>query len=86
MQILCTYTCVHTVCTSFATFFFIILYAYTHGEKRKNQGDNESGGTLKESPGKEIEVVWAYDEKMEAECREERDGEMGMEEQGRRKN
>ena len=47
------------------------------GEKLKNQGDNESGGTLTESPGKEIEVVWAYDEMIEAECSEER--EMGIE-------
>ena len=25
--------------------------------------DNESGGNQKESPGKEVEVVWACDEK-----------------------
>ena len=30
---------------------------------RKNKRDNESGGNHKESPGKEVEVVWACDEK-----------------------
>ena len=30
--------------------------------KLKNKRDNESGGNHKESPGKEVEVVWACDE------------------------
>ena len=32
-------------------------------QKRTNKRDNESGGNHKESPGKEVEVVWACDEK-----------------------
>ena len=43
------------------------------------KGDNESGRNPKESPGKEVEMVWACDEKRGALRRKE--GEM----QGRRK-
>ena len=32
-------------------------------KKWKNKGDNESGGNCKESPGKEVEVVGACDER-----------------------
>ena len=32
-------------------------------KKWKNKRDNESGGNHKESAGKEVEVVWACDEK-----------------------
>ena len=31
----------------------------------KNKRDNESGGSHKENPGKEVEVVWACDEEIE---------------------
>ena len=36
--------------------------------------DNESGENRKESPGKEVEVVWACDEKRGALRRKEGDG------------
>ena len=38
-------------------------YEAGQDKKWKNKGDNESGGNHKESPGKEVEVVWACDEK-----------------------
>ena len=42
--------------------------------KLKNKKDNESGGNHKESPGKEVEVVWACNEKRETLHRKEGDG------------
>ena len=42
--------------------------------KWKNERDNKSGGNRKESPGKEIEVVWACDEKRGILRRKEGDG------------
>ena len=39
-----------------------------------NKRDNESGGNHKESPGKEVEVVWACDEKRGTLSRKEGDG------------
>ena len=33
------------------------------GYEMKENGDKESGGNLKENPGKEFEVVWACDAK-----------------------
>ena len=36
--------------------------------------DNDSGRNRKESPGKEVEVVWACDEKIGALCGKEGDG------------
>ena len=38
-----------------------------------NPGDNERGGNGKESTGKEVEVVWACDEKRGALRRKESD-------------
>ena len=38
-------------------------YEAGQDKKWKNMRDNESGGNQKESPGKEVEVVWACDEK-----------------------
>ena len=43
-------------------------------KKWKKMRDNESGGNGKESPGKEVEVVWACDEKRRALCRKVCDG------------
>ena len=40
----------------------------------KQSGDNESGGNLKKSSVKDVEVVWAYDTKRGAHCRKEGDG------------
>ena len=37
-------------------------------KKLKNQRDNESGGNLKKSRGKEVKVVWPCDETSEALC------------------
>ena len=39
-----------------------------------NKRDNESWGNRKESPGKEVEVVWECDQKKGALCRKEGDG------------
>ena len=52
---------------------------YSDGCVELQKGDNESGGNPKESTGKEVEMVWACDEKRGALRRKE--GEM----QGRRK-
>ena len=38
-------------------------YEARQDKKLKNKEDNESGGDRKESPGTEVEVVWACDEK-----------------------
>ena len=48
----------------------------------KNKKDNESGGNCKETPGKEVEVVWACDEKRGSLRRKAGDG---NESTGRRK-
>ena len=40
----------------------------------ENKGDNESWGNHKESPVKEVEAVWACDEKRGALRRKEGDG------------
>ena len=42
--------------------------SYESGQDKKwnNKGDNESGGNRKERPGKQVEVVWACDEKRDA--------------------
>ena len=44
---------------------------YIHG---KNKGERGSGGNRKESPGKEVEVVWACVEKRGTLRRKEGDG------------
>ena len=44
------------------------------GNERIMGGDNESGGNCKESPRKEVEIVWACDEKSGALRRKEGDG------------
>ena len=49
-------------------------YEAGQDKKWKNKGDNESGRNRKESPGKEVEVVWASNEKRGALCRKEGDG------------
>ena len=38
-------------------------YEAGQDKKWKNKRDNERGGNHKESPGKEVEVAWACDEK-----------------------
>ena len=46
---------------------------------------NESGGNRKESPGKEVDMVRTCDEKIEALCRKEGDGNESTEEKEERK-
>ena len=41
---------------------YVQSYEAGQGKTWKNKRDNESGGNSKESPGKEVEVVWACDE------------------------
>ena len=40
----------------------------------KDKRDIESGGNRKASQGKEVEVVWAFDDKIGALCRKKGDG------------
>ena len=54
-------------------------------KNRKNKRDNESGGNHKESPGKEVEVVWACDEKRGILRRKEGDVNEGTGEKEERK-
>ena len=58
--------------------------SYEAGQNKKwqNKRGNESGGNHKESPGKEVEVVWACDEMRRTLRRKEA---MEMKVQGRRK-
>ena len=49
-------------------------YEAGQDKKWKNTKDNQSDGNHKESPGKEVEVVWACDEKRETPRRKEGDG------------
>ena len=49
-------------------------YEAGQDKKLKNKKDNESGGNHKESPRKEVEVVWACDEKRGTLRRKEGDG------------
>ena len=51
----------------------------------KESGDNESGGSVKENPGKEAEVVWACDENIGATGRKEGDGKGSIGLQGEKK-
>ena len=37
----------------------------------KEYEDNESGRNVNKSPGKEVEVIWAFDAKKGAPCRQE---------------
>ena len=50
--------------------------SYEAGQYKKlnNKRDNECGGIHKESPGKQVEVVWACDEKRGTLRRKEGDG------------
>ena len=48
-------------------------YEFGQYKKLKNKRDNGSGGNRKESPGKEVEVVWSCDEKRGALRRKEGD-------------
>ena len=49
-------------------------YEAGRNKKLKNKRDNESGGNHKESPGKEVEMVWACDEKRGTLRRKDVDG------------
>ena len=42
------------------------VWSYEAGQDKKLTNNNENGGNRKESPGKEVEVVWACDEKIGA--------------------
>ena len=46
-------------------------YEAGQDKKGKNKGDNDSGGNSKETPGKEVEVLRACDEKRGVLCRKE---------------
>ena len=59
------------------------LRSWTRSEM-KELGDNESGNR-KESPGKEVEVVWACDEKRGTLRRKEGDGNESTREKDERK-
>ena len=48
-------------------------YKSRQGRERKHQEDNESGRNLKESIGKEVEVMWACEAKRGALCRKDGD-------------
>ena len=60
-------------------------YDVAQDKKWKNKRDNESGGNHKESPGNEVEVVWACGEKRGTLRRKEGDGNEGTGEMEERK-
>ena len=55
-------------------------YDVAQDKKWKNKRDNESGGNHKESPGNEVEEVWAFGEKRGTLRRKEGDGNEGTDE------
>ena len=62
------------------------VWSYEAGRDKKwKNKDNESGGNRKESPGKEVEVLWACDEERGALRREEGDGSESTREKEERK-
>ena len=66
-------------------YYYVRSYEAGHDRKSKNNGDNELGGNRKESPGKEVEVVWACDAKRGTLHRKEGDGNESTREKEERK-